>query len=209
MQRDMDLPDVIPLFPLSGALLLPRGNLPLQIYEPRYLMMVEDALRTPHRLIGMIQPHQGGLRPVGCAGRITAFNELDDGRYMISLKGIARFDLGQEVDGFTPYRRAHPDWSRFVGDRGAPPRDPRLDRDRLFDLVERAMTQMGIKGDLSPLRAAEDEALIHTLAMLAPFSPGDKQALLEAKDLPARREVLMTLLEFALRGSGTTEDRLQ
>ena len=127
-----DLPDTLPVFPLDEALLLPRGRLPLNVFEPRYLAMFEDALKTPHRLIGMIQTagarsagDDGGdppLRKVGCAGRIVSFSETEDGRYLIVLSGVSRFSPMTELDGFTPYRRVQPDWSSFAGDLGPPKR---------------------------------------------------------------------------------------
>ncbi|HBG99532.1 MAG TPA: ATP-dependent protease, partial [Rhodobacteraceae bacterium] len=122
-----DLPDTIAVFPLPGALLLPRARLPLHIFEPRYLAMLDDTLKTPARVIGMVQPRGDAspapLHSIGCAGRVTAFSETEDGRYMITLSGLSRFRLRDEVEGFTPYRRVRVDWAGFERDFDAPDRD--------------------------------------------------------------------------------------
>lgn len=205
---DADLPDTIPIFPLSGALLLPRARLPLHIFEPRYLAMVDDTLKTPHRLIGMIQPFDsaGGprLHAIGTAGRLTAFSETEDGRYMITLAGQSRFRIRSEVEGgFTPYRRAEVTWEGFGRDRGSSEDDQGLDRDNFLKLLNRFFDAQGLSTDWSALRSAEDELLINSISMLCPFPPEDKQALLEAPDLTTRRETLVTLIEFALRGGAS------
>ena len=135
MIKPADLPETIPLFPLPGALLLPRSRLPLHIFEPRYLAMVEDVLKTPHRLIGMIQtcPKPGtpetSLQKIGCAGRLTQFSETEDGRYLVTLAGVSRFRLQAEEEGFTPYRRGRVDWSGFDRDLGGGEEDRGFDRD--------------------------------------------------------------------------------
>jgi len=214
MMTAADLPDTIPVFPLPGALLLPRARLPLHIFEPRYLAMLDDALKTSHRLIGMVQPHkapQGGeprLQRIGCAGRVTAFSETEDGRYMITLSGMSRFRVREEVNGFTPYRRAEIDWAGFERDLGSAETDPGFDRDRLMNLLNRFFQSEGLSTDWDSLREAEDELLINSLSMLCPFDPEDKQALLEAPCLGTRRETLVTLIEFALHG-GRGEEKLQ
>ena len=206
-----DLPDTIPVFPLPGALLLPRARLPLHIFEPRYLAMLDDALKTQHRLIGMIQPRDGSregapsLHAIGCAGRVTAFSETEDGRYMITLSGISRFRVAQEVDGFTPYRRCTVTWSSFTQDTGPVEHDPGFDRDSFFRLLGRYFDSEGLQTDWDSLKDAEDELLLNSLSMLCPFEPEDKQALLEAPSLSTRRETLVTLLEFALRSGGQEE----
>lgn len=199
MSRLGDLPEVLPIFPLEGALLLPRGRLPLHIFEPRYLAMIEDCMKTPQRLIGMIQPNPRGLELIGCAGRLSAFAETDDGRYMITLTGISRFRLGAEVESQTPYRCFTADWASFTTDQGSPETDPRFDRPAFLSLLRRFFTARGLATEWGALDSAEDESLINTLSMLCPFSPQDKQALLEAPTLALRRETLMTLIEFALR----------
>jgi uncharacterized protein len=209
-----DLPDTVPLFPLPGALMLPRANLPLHIFEPRYLAMFEDALKTPHRLIGMIQPVEmpgsgkKGLHDIGCAGRVTAFSETEDGRYMLTLTGISRFRMIREIAGFSPYRRAQVTWSGFDADLGRAETDPGFDRDGFFDLLGRYFSEMGLSTDWESLQNAEDELLINSLSMLCPLGPEEKQALLETPHLSDRRETLTTLLQFAIRG-GDNEDRLQ
>ena len=208
-----DLPETIPVFPLPGALLLPRARLPLHIFEPRYLAMLDDALKTRERLIGMVQPlsgqHDGPkLHRIGCAGRVTAFSETEDGRYMITLSGISRFRVRQEVEGFTPYRRCDVSWAGFERDLGPPEKDPGFDREPFLDLLNRFFADRGLSTDWDSLKEAEDELLINSLSMLCPFEPEDKQALLEAPSLATRRETLVTLLEFALRG-GNGEEVMQ
>jgi Lon protease-like protein len=208
-----DLPETIPLFPLPGALLLPRARLPLHIFEPRYLAMLEDALKTPHRLIGMIQPQEGphgdrSLHAIGCAGRVTAFSETEDGRYMITLTGISRYRILREVTGFSPYRRADVSWSGFERDLGGPESDACFDRARFMPLLSRYFAAMDLSTDWDSLEGAEDELLINSLSMLCPFEPEERQALLEAPSLVTRRETLVTLLEFALRG-GSNEETMQ
>lgn len=208
-----DLPEIIPLFPLPGALLLPRTRLPLHIFEPRYLAMLEDCLKTPSRLIGMIQPRLGPggeklLSAIGCAGRVTAFSETEDGRYMITLSGISRFRLRDEVQGFPPYRRALVDWSPFARDTGSAEDDPGLDRPTLLEQLGRFFAHYKLGTDWDSLKGAEPELLINALSMLLPLSPEDKQALLEAPSLSTRRETLVTLMEFSLR-SGSGDEVLQ
>ncbi|PPB79618.1 hypothetical protein LV82_02634 [Albidovulum inexpectatum] len=201
------LPDKIPLFPLPGAILLPRMRLPLQIFEPRYLAMLEDVLKTPHRLIGMIQPRPGPegqpqLARIGGAGRVTAFSETDDGRYMITLTGISRFRLMREVSGFAPYLSGEVSWDDFATDLAGAEEDPDFDREQFLRLLSRYFAAHDMRADWDSLREADDEMLINSLAMLSPFEPEDKQALLEAATLGERRRMLETLMEFALRGGG-------
>ena len=209
-----DLPNSIPVFPLPGALLLPRARLPLHIFEPRYLAMLDDALKTTDRLIGMIQPRDGGpngasaLQAIGCAGRITAFNETEDGRYMITLSGVSRFRVLDEIEGFTPYRRCNISWSGFDRDLGSAEQDPSFDRGTFFKALGRYFEAEGLQTAWASHPDADDELLINSLSMLCPFEPEDKQALLEAPSLQTRRETLMTLIEFAMRGGGH-EDALQ
>jgi len=211
-----ELPDAIPVFPLPGALLLPRARLPLHIFEPRYLAMIEDTLKTPARLIGMIQPCEGqmggasGLHMIGCAGRLTAFSETEDGRYMITLSGISRFRVLGEIEGFTPYRRCNVSWAGFDRDIGPVEKDPGLDREKFFPTLRNFFDTEELRTDWESLKEAEDELLINSLAMLCPFDPEDKQALLEAPSLETRRETLITLIEFNLRSGGSGhEDLLQ
>ncbi len=208
-----DLPDTIPVFPLPGALLLPRARLPLHLFEPRYLQMFEDTLKTNSRLIGMVQPHDGPdgkskLHAIGCAGRITQFSETEDGRYMITLGGISRFRVQNEVTGFSPYRKAKVSWSGFERDLGFVEKDTCFDRKKFLDLLGRYFANQDLKTDWDSLKEAEDELLINSLSMLCPFEPEEKQALLEAPSLSTRRETLVTLIEFSLRG-GDAEELLQ
>ena len=203
------LPESIAVFPLPGALLLPRARLPLHIFEPRYLAMFEDALKTPLRLIGIVQPGAGNvLQTIGCAGRIAAFSETEDGIYMLTLTGISRFRVISEIESFLPYRKCNVDWCGFERDLGGNESDGELDRHGLLQLLERYLAAEALQTDWESLSEAEDELLINSLAMLCPFTPEDKQALLEAPCLKTRRETLTALLEFALH-SGATPEVLQ
>ena len=213
MIKTADLPDVVSVFPLPGALLLPRGRLPLHLFEPRYLQMLEDAMKTPQRLIGMVQPNPGpagedALQSIGCAGRVTQFSETEDGRYLITLSGISRFRIKEELDGFTPYRRCGVDWRGFERDLGKTEADEAFDRTTFIDLLERYFSSRNLSTDWDTLQDAEDELLINSLSTLLDFEPEDKQALLEAPSLTTRRETLVTLIEFALRG-GASEEMMQ
>jgi Lon protease-like protein len=213
MLKAADLPDTIPVFPLPGALVLPRSRLPLHIFEPRYLQMVEDALKTPQRLIGMVQPSprpdtDKAVHVIGCAGRITQFSETEDGRYMITLSGISRYRVRRELDGFSPYRRFEVSWEGFGRDLGLPEVDPGFDRACFLRLLDRYFATQNLSTDWDTIKEAEDELLINSLSMLLNFDPEDKQALLEAPSLETRRETLVTLIEYALRG-GANEELLQ
>ncbi len=215
MKNPADLPDVIPLFPLPGALMLPRSRLPLHLFEPRYLAMFEDCLKTPQRLIGMIQPCVGpgrdgnSLHAIGCAGRVTQFSETEDGRYMITLSGMSRFRMIEEVDGFTPYRRAQVSWEGFERDLGPTDVDTQFDRRSFLDLLSRYFEARELETDWDSLKDADDELLINSLSMLLGFEPEDKQALLEAPSLTTRRETLVTLIEFSLRSGEGNEEVMQ
>ena len=214
MIRAADLPQTIPVFPLPGALMLPRARLPLHIFEPRYLAMLDDVLKSDLRLIGMIQPREvprgasARLHSIGCAGRLTAFSETEDGRYMITLTGASRFRVQREVEGFSPYARCDVDWSGFTRDLGPAERDEGFDRDRFMDLLKRFFDSQGLSTDWDSMKEAEDELLINSLSMLCPFDAEDKQALLEAPSLSTRRETLVTLIEFALH-AGSGEETMQ
>jgi hypothetical protein len=209
--RFEELPERIPIFPLGGVLLLPRGRLPLNIFETRYLAMIRDALATPQRLIGMVQPkidegHGAGIIPgepqlchVGCAGRIVSFAETGDGRYLIELKGVARFAIGGEPAHQSPYRQAVANWSPYRGDFDETPQF--IDRDKLTETLKPYFQQLGIKPDWRALEGLMDDRLVTTVAMLAPFAPQEKQALLEAADTKARAELLIGLLEMAVRAN--------
>ena len=213
MTKPIDLPDIVPVFPLPGALLLPRSRLPLHLFEPRYLQMLEDVMKTSHRLIGMIQPYDapgqnGKLHSIGCSGRLTAFSETEDGRYMITLSGMSRFRIVKEVEGFTPYRRCEVAWNGFERDLGPTETDTQFDRVEFMNLLGQFFDDRGLSTDWESLQEAEDELLINSLSMLCPFDPEDKQALLEAPSLSTRRETLVTLIEYALRG-GTNDEVMQ
>ncbi len=215
MFNPADLPAKIPVFPLPGALLLPRARLPLNIFEPRYLAMLEDTLKTSHRLIGMVQPidtpdesEEQPLHAIGCAGRLVAFSETADGRYMITLAGVSRFRIKEVQTGFAPYSHAAIDWDDFARDLGKAERDPKFDRAQFLSRLHRFFAATGLDSDWDSLEKAEDELLINSLSMLCPFDVEDKQALLEAPSLADRRETLVTLMEFAL-ASGGEESKVQ
>ena len=204
-----DLPEVIPVFPLPGAVLLPRARLPLNIFEPRYLSMLDDTLKTEHRLIGMVQPLEGDAHPpklhqIGCAGRVTSLSETEDGRYLIALSGVARFRIAGELDGFTPYRRVHPEWQDFAADLTGSETDPGFDREEFLDLLRRYFEAQKLSSDWDSLRDAEAELLINSLSIMCPFAVEEKQALLEAPRLRDRRETLSALLKFAIAEGGNS-----
>lgn len=211
--QSVDLPDVLPVFPLRQALLLPRTPLPLHIFEPRYIQMLEDALKTTHRLIGMVQPNpcpgsEDKLQAIGCAGRVTQFSETEDGRYLITLTGMSRFRIKEEVDGFQPYRRCRVCWQGFERDLGDSETDQRFDRPAFLKLLNRFLVTQQMSTDWETLEDAEDEFLVNSLSMILNFDPEDRQALLEAPCLATRRETLVMLIEYALKG-GTNEETLQ
>tara|TARA_R110000787_G_scaffold33746_2_gene88161 strand:- start:147 stop:791 length:645 start_codon:yes stop_codon:yes gene_type:complete len=214
MIKQSELPETIAIFPLGGALLLPRARLPLHIFEPRYLQMIEDALKTDGRLIGMIQPNpipgrdDPGLHSIGCAGRITQFSETEDGRYMITLGGVSRFRVVKEVEGFCPYRRCDVNWDGFERDLGKDEADAGFHRKPFLDLLGRYFDARGLSADWDTLKEADDELLINSLSMMLDFAAEDKQALLEAPSLETRRETLVTLIEYTLRG-GQEEGMMQ
>jgi Lon protease-like protein len=211
MFKAADLPDTLPVFPLPGALLLPRARLPLHIFEPRYLAMLDDCLKTRHRLIGMVQPvpnEDAALHRIGCAGRVTQFSETEDGRYMITLSGVSRFRLLREEQGFQSYRKCLVDWQDFDRDLGLHEHDADFERAEFLTLLKRYFDAQSLSTDWDALKEADDEMLINSLAMLLELQVEDKQALLEAKKLSERRAILTTLLEFSLL-SGDAEDRMQ
>lgn len=212
--RGRTLPKQIPLFPLAGALLLPGGQLPLNIFEPRYLRMIDDALAGA-RLIGMIQPRDGMMagRPplyaVGCAGRIRSFSETDDGRYMITLGGRRRFRLVEELNADTPYRQAAVDWNAFAVDESLDPSADFIDRDRLVRAMRHYLDTEGLKTDWEVVDDAPSEALVASLAMGCPFAPNEKQALLEAETTHARAECLIALMEMSSAGDDGADAPMQ
>jgi len=201
-RKARDLPGVIPVFPLDGALLLPSGLLPLQIFEPRYLNMVDDAM-AGDRLIGMIQTsgegHRSrpGLVQIGCAGRITSYSETGDGKYLIALTGLCRFQVIEEIAAPTPYRQVRADFARFEADlQSEDDEGEEFERTPFLDLLRRYLDNRGLGVEWDVVNAAPAPALINSLCMALPFGPQEKQALLEAPDLEGRRAVLTTLLEI-------------
>ena len=208
-----DCPAVIPLFPLSGALLLPRGQMPLNIFEPRYLAMVDDAIRT-HRVIGLIQPEpENGrqstapaLLQVGCLGRITQFAETGDDRYILTLTGISRFRLVEELSVTTAYRQARVSYDDFVVDFQARAGEEAVDRVSLLKALRSFAKANELKIDWKGVNEAPNEALVNALSMMCPFGPREKQALLEAPDLRSRAEVLVAITEIELARGGSDPD---
>jgi Lon protease-like protein len=202
------LPEVLPIFPLTGILLLPRGRLPLNIFEPRYLAMIRDALGG-ERLIGMVQPSepqrdnigQGTLNPpvypVGCAGRITQFAEADDNRFLVTLTGVSRFRIVEELPLLSGYRRVIANWRPFAGDHDASGEATGFDRSRLLRGLKGYFAQRQLSADWNAIEKAPSEYLVTSIAMACPFAPSEKQALLEAADLDERARLLTTLVEMA------------
>ena len=197
------LPAVIPVFPLDGAVLMPRGVMPLNIFEPRYLAMVRDAM-AGSRLIGMIQPRgtsadraRPDLFGVGCAGRITECSTTGDGRVLIALTGVVRFTVTRELDVTTPYRQVMPDFEAFAGDSADPAPLAASARAALEKELRGYLDAQGLSADWQAVHAADDDALVTTLTAVCPFDTVEKQALLEARDLPARAATLTALMTFA------------
>ncbi len=205
-----DLPEVIPVFPLPGALLLPRGQLPLNIFEPRYLSMVDDSLRDGHRLIGMIQPDEAHpvneerphLYKIGCAGRITQIAETGDGRYVLQLTGVARFRVREELADELTYRRCKVSYEPFIDDFIPRKGEEEVDREELLRALTAFLKANNLKADWEGIEKAPNEALVNALAMMSPYGAAEKQALLEAPDLKTRAEVLVALTEIELAKTG-------
>jgi len=213
-----ELPPVIPVFPLPGALLLPRGQMPLNIFEPRYLAMIDDALADRHRLIGMIQPdtaHPGpedkpNLYKIGCAGRITQLAETGDGRYLLELTGLARFRIVDEPSVLTPYRQCKVDFHAFADDLVARKGEEAVDRDALLKALAEFLKANKLNADWEGIEKAPNEALVNALAMMSPYGPAEKQAMLEAVDLRTRAEILVALTEIELaKSENDGETKLQ
>ncbi|GBD50585.1 LON peptidase substrate-binding domain-containing protein [Methylopila sp. Yamaguchi] len=212
-----ELPAVLPLFPLRAALLLPRGELPLNIFEPRYLAMIEDSIRS-HRLIGLIQPtpeasddeERPALVRVGCAGRLTAFAETGDGRYLVTLTGVARFALVEELTAATPYRQARVTFDEFALDLAPGEGQEDVDREALLKTLKDYLAANELEADWDGIRRAPNEALVNALAMMSPFGAREKQALLEAPDLKSRAEILVAVTEMELaKARGDASSSLQ
>jgi Lon protease-like protein len=210
------LPEIIPVFPLPGVLLLPGGRLPLNIFEPRYVAMIDDALGAPQRAIGMIQPLDAergqvapDLYPIGCLGRITSFAEHDAGRYryLITLTGMCRFTIREEMAEQRGYRRMRVDFDPWRGDLDAQAGAAGVDRDEMLRIIKRYFKTNDISADWEAIADTPDDRLITTLAMVCPFSANEKQALLEAPDPGARARTLMALMEMAALRGGESDDR--
>jgi uncharacterized protein len=210
-----DLPETLPVFPLTGALLLPGGQLPLNIFEPRYLEMFDHALRT-NRLIGMVQPSLNepyeispgvpALARVGCVGRITAFSETGDGRYVVSLSGVCRFRVMEEVKTSHPFRCAH--ISPFISDLAAKDEENTVDRKRLLEVFRTYLDANKLEADWESVQRASNLTLVNSLSMMSPFGPAEKQALLEATDLKSRAETLIAITEIYLARDYGDADRM-
>ena len=210
------LPENLPLFPLSGALLLPHGHLPLKIFEPRYLNMFDDALGNG-RLVGMIQPKtniydlvpdDAALYPIGCCGRIVSLEEMDTGHLFVALRGICRFHIGKELDIKKDYRSFKVDYSNFLNDNKQS-KGSISDREHLIKVVRQYFKIKRIDVDWEAVKQATDETLVTSLAMISPFEAREKQALLEVKAMPERSELLLSLMEMAILSSNDTTNQLQ
>ena len=202
------LPDAFAIFPLPGALLLPRGKLPLNIFEPRYLAMIEDSLAN-RRLLAMIQPdpnarpseHGPGLYQAGCLGRVSSFSETDDGRFLITLSGLTRFAVAEELPGQRGYRRVRPDYTAYPGDLDLSPEASGVEREALLIALKAYFAGQKFDANWDAIRRMPDESLVVTLSMVCPFEPAEKQALLEAPTEADRAATLLTLLQMGAAGS--------
>ncbi|EIM29368.1 LON peptidase substrate-binding domain-containing protein [Microvirga lotononidis] len=212
-----DCPSVVPVFPLPGALLLPRGQMPLNIFEPRYLAMVDEALKTD-RIIGMVQPDADNdpqanvpkLYRIGCAGRITQFAETGDGRYLITLIGIARFRIEEELPAVNLFRQCRVAFEPFANDFVARAGENAVNRAGVVKALRDFVNAVHVKVDWRGIEEAPNEALVNALCMMSPFGVREKQALLEASDLKSRAEVLIALTEIELaRGGAGSDSTLQ
>jgi Lon protease-like protein len=210
----IDMPGTIPVFPLPGALLLPRGQMPLNIFEPRYLAMVDDSLRDGHRLIGMIQPdtaHPGeankpNLYRIGCVGRITQLAETGDGRYLLQLTGVARFRVEEELTVATAYRQCRVTYAPFADDFVARRGEDAVDRKALLVALQAFLKANKLKADWQGIENAPNEALVNALAMMSAYGPAEKQAMLEAPDLKTRAEILVAVTEIELAKNRTEDE---
>ncbi len=209
-----DLPSALPVFPLQGCILLPRSNLPLNIFEPRYLSMIDDVI-AGNRIVGIVQPlntkdespaSKGHpLRHIGCAGRLSAFSETDDGRVLITLTGICRFDITGEMPTTKPYRICDVSFAPYQKDLVRGYGQNSVDWPKFLQVLKTYLDARNLTADWDSIQRSPTELLINTLAMISPYGPEEKQALLEAADLKTRSEVLMALaeMEIAAPGSGT------
>lgn len=219
-RRPADLPPRIPLFPLRGAILLPRATLPLNVFEPRYLAMLDDVI-AGSRIIGIVQPgttedagespegKDSKLRNVGCAGRVTAYQELDDGLLLITITGIARYTIIDEAVTPAPYRVATVSYDRFASDFDVGRGEEQVDRQNLVRVLRAYLEQNRLKADWTAIERAPSEYLINALCVMSPYGPEEKQALLEAENLKRRAEVLIALAEMELASTGGPGGTLQ
>ncbi len=219
-RRPADLPPRIPVFPLRGAILLPRATLPLNIFEPRYLEMIDDVM-SGGRIIGILQPvvsgddeespieKTAGLRSVGCAGRVTSYQELDDGRLIITLTGITRFQCIGEAETEMAYRIMSVSYDRFASDLTEGLGEELVDRRNLLRVLKTYLEANRLKTDWATIQRASNEFLINALSVMCPYGPEEKQALLEAEDLRSRAEVLVALAEIDLASNGSSGTTLQ
>ena len=192
-----DLPKIIPVFPLTGAVLFPKTQLPLNIFEPRYVQMLNSTLATPHKLIGMIQPNSGGdnsLKKVGCVGRVTSYNETDDHRYLITLSGIIRFEIESELDTTTQYRQFAVNYENFITDLKSED-VTNIDRESLLKLIKKYLKNKSLLADWDIIQQTPTEQLINYSGVLVPFTPEEKQLLLEAKTIMGRSRALEALYQ--------------
>ncbi|MEM1370862.1 MAG: LON peptidase substrate-binding domain-containing protein [Pseudomonadota bacterium] len=218
--KPSDLPEIIPIFPLRGAILLPRASLPLNIFEPRYLQMIGDTM-SGDRVLGIIQPvggdeseespesHGIGVRKVGCAGRITSYQELDDGRFVITLTGVARFKVLEEVTHNAPYRSVRCDSAMFIQDFDPGRGEDDVDRESLLRVLKGYLEANRLKADWNSIVRAPSEFLINALSVMSPYGPEEKQALLEAADLKTRADVLVALAEMEMASGSSSGGTLQ
>jgi len=212
--RADDLPAEFAVFPLTGALLLPRGKLPLNIFEPRYLAMTEDSL-AEGRMFAMIQPDPNapegpagpGLYPIGCLGRLSSFSETDDGRFLITLNGLIRFNVAAELPMRRGYRRIRADFSRYLDDLHDISQPIGVEREAVLSALRAYFARRSVDANWDAIRRMPDDALVVTLSMVCPFEPAEKQALLEAATEQDRAATLLALLQMGAAGPDTPAGR--
>ena len=206
-----DLPKKIPIFPLTGAVLFPKTQLPLNIFEPRYVQMLNAALATPHKLIGMIQPIAGSdksLKKVGCVGRVTSYNETDDHRYLITLNGIVRFEIENELDTTTQYRQVEVNYENFITDLKSED-VTNVDRESLLKLIKKYLKNKSLLADWDIIQQTPTEQLINYSGVLVPFTPEEKQLLLEARTIMGRSRALEALYQsYTIEETADTSTQL-
>tara|TARA_Y100000389_G_C17400956_1_gene485275 strand:- start:145 stop:789 length:645 start_codon:yes stop_codon:yes gene_type:complete len=206
-----NLPKKIPIFPLTGAVLFPKTQLPLNIFEPRYVQMLNAALATPHKLIGMIQPISGSdksLKKVGCVGRVTSYNETDDHRYLITLNGIIRFEIENELDTTTQYRQVEVNYENFITDLKSED-VTNVDRESLLKLIKKYLKNKSLLADWDIIQQTPTEQLINYSGVLVPFTPEEKQLLLEARTIMGRSRALEALYQsYTIEETADTSTQL-